>query len=58
MIDGQKLFDQPAKNNLRAYNSVQKKSTVQGDDYTTGCCLLNYNYFKNYYKMIEIDLSR
>ena len=58
MIDGQKLFDQPAKNNLRAYNSVQKKSTGLGDDYTTGCCLLNYNYFKNYYKMIEIDLSR
>ena len=25
MIDGQKLFDQPAKNNLRAHNSVQKK---------------------------------
>ena len=29
----------------------------QGDDYTTGC-LLDYPYFKNYYKMIAIDLSK
>ena len=29
----------------------------QGDDYTTGW-LLDYNYFKNYYKMIAIDLSK
>ena len=28
--------------------------TSQGDDYTTGC-LLDYNYFDNYYKMIAID---
>ena len=34
-----------------------KKSTCQGDDYTIGC-LLCYNYFKYYYKMIAIDLSK
>ena len=33
-----------------------KIATGQGDDHTTGC-LLNYNYFKNYYKVIAIDLS-
>ena len=27
------------------------------NDYTTGC-LLDYPYFKNYYKMITIDLSK
>ena len=27
------------------------------EDYTTGC-LLGYNYFNNYYKMIAIDLSK
>ena len=32
-------------------------ATSQGDNYTT-CCLLNYIYFKNYYKMILIDLSK
>ena len=27
------------------------------DDYTTGC-LLSYPYFRNYYKMIPIDLNK
>ena len=34
--------------------SIQKIAAGQGDDYTTGC-LLGYDYFKNYYKMIAID---
>ena len=29
----------------------------QGDDYTTDC-LLDYNYFNNYYKMVGIDLRK
>ena len=29
----------------------------QGGDYTTGC-LLEYNYIKNYYASIAVDLSR
>ena len=57
MIDGQNIFDQPVKNNLRTYDSIWKISIGQGDDYTTGC-LLDYNYFKNYYKTIAIDLSK
>ena len=43
--------------NWRAYGSYQKIATGQGDDCTTSC-LLNYNYFKDYYKMIAIDLSK
>ena len=31
--------------------------TGQGYDYTTGC-LLDYNYFNKYYKLIAIDLSK
>ena len=54
MSDGQRLFDQTLKNYLRTYDSIRK---IQGDDYTTGC-LLNYNYFSKYYKMITIDLSK
>ena len=54
MIDGQNLFDQPVRNDLIAYDSIRKVATGQGDDYSTGC-LLDYNYFKNYYEMI-IDL--
>ena len=35
----------------------QGTTTGQGDDYTTGC-LLDYPYFKDSYKMNEIDLSQ
>ena len=35
----------------------EKIETGQVDDYTAGC-LLDYSYFKNYYKMIAIDLSK
>ena len=57
MIDGKKFFDQPVKNNKVTYENTRKVATGQGDDYTTGC-LLDYIYFKNYYKMIAVDLSK
>ena len=57
IIDGQNVFDQPIRNNLITYDSIRKMTTGQGDDYTAGC-LLDYNYFKNYYKMIAIDLTK
>ena len=41
---------------MRAYDNIRKILTGEGDDSTTGC-LLDYNYFKNYY-MIVIDLSK
>ena len=56
MIDGQNLFDQPVRHKLITYDNIRNIETRQGDHYTTGC-LLNYNYFKNYYKIIAIDLS-
>ena len=43
MINGEKFFDQPIKNNKVTY-------------YTTGC-LLDYPYFKDSYKMIAVDLN-
>ena len=57
MIDGQKFFDRPVKNDLRTYDNILKIVIGQGDDYTTGC-LLDYNYFNKYYKMIAIDLHK
>ena len=57
MIDGQNFFNQLVKNNLRTYDNIRKIATGQGDDYTTGC-LLDYNYFNEYYNMIAIDLSK
>ena len=51
------FFDQPVKHDIRKYDNMRKVSTSQGDDYTAGC-LLDYNYFKEHYKMIAIDLSK
>ena len=39
------------------YDNIRKIATGQGDEYISGC-LLDYNYFKNCYKMIAIDLSK
>ena len=57
MIDGQNFFDQTVKNDMRTYDNLQKITTSQEDDYSTGC-LLDYPYFKEHYKMIAIDLSK
>ena len=57
MIDGKNFFDQPVKNDKATYENIRKITTGQRDDYTTGC-LLDYAYFKKYYKMIAVDLSK
>ena len=53
MIDGKNFFGLPVKNDLIIWNIA----TGQGNDYTTGC-LLHYNYFKNYFNMIAVDLRK
>ena len=45
------------KDDKITYENIRKIATAQGDDCTTGC-LLDYSYFKNYYKMIATDLSK
>ena len=57
VIGGKNFFDQSVKNDIKTYNNSPKTATGQRDDYTTGC-LLDYRYFKDYYKMIAIDLSK
>ena len=57
MINGQNFYDQPVRNDLITYDNIRKIATDQGDDYTTGC-LLDYDHFKEYYKMMVIDLRK
>ena len=57
MIDGKNFFDQLVKNDKVTYENIRKIAIGQGDDYATGC-LLDYTYFKKYYKMIAVDLSK
>ena len=56
-IDGRNFFDHSIKNDFKTYDNIRKISTGQEDDYTVGC-LLVYPYFKKYYKLIAIELSK
>ena len=57
MINGENFFHQPVKDNKVTYENIRKIATSQGDDYTIDC-LLDYPYFKDNYKMIDIDLFK
>ena len=55
MVNGQNFFDQQVRNDLITY-IIWKNTTGQGGHYTFGC-LLDYGYFKKYYKALGINLS-
>ena len=58
MIDGRNSFDQQIENDLKTYDNIRKIAICQCDDYTTRCLLLDYLYFKKYYRLIATDLSK
>ena len=41
----------------KKYDKIRKIATGKGDDYTPGC-LLDYQYFKDHYQLIAVDLSK
>ena len=57
VIDGKNFFDLPVKNDQRINDNIRKIVIGQVDDYTT-CRLLDYVYFKNFYKVIPTDLRK
>ena len=57
IIDGKNFHDQPIDSDIKRYEEIRKLATGQGEDYTTGC-LLDYEYFKNHYRLITADFSR
>ena len=57
IIDETNFFDQPITNDFKAYDNIRKIATDQRDGYRTGC-LIDYNYFREHYKLIAIDLSK
>ena len=56
-IDGRNFYDQSINDSIKQYNDIRKKSTWQGDDYTTSC-LLDFAYFKKSCRLIAADLSK
>ena len=55
LIDGKPFFEIPVKNKEEGYEAVIEMT--KNDNYTTGN-LLDYEYFKDHYKLIAIDLSK
>ena len=53
----QNVFDQQVESYMGTNDNIQKITTGQGDDYTTGC-LLDYPCFKEHYKLIAVHLSK
>ena len=51
-IDGWNFYDQ-----VKQYDEIRKTATVQRDNYTTEF-LLDYQYLKDHYNLIAVDLSK
>ena len=57
LIDGRNFYDQSVNDQIKYYDKIRKTATGKGDGYTTGC-LLDYQYFKDHYQLIAVDLSQ
>ena len=55
LIDGKPFFEIPVKNKEEAYETIIEMT--KNNDYRTGN-LLDYEYFKDQYKLIAIDLCK
>ena len=55
LIDGKPFSEIPVKNEEEAYEAIIEMS--KNNDYTTGN-ILDYEYFKEHYNIIAIDLSK
>ena len=57
LIDGRDFYHQSINDQIKKYDKIRKTAAGQGGDYTTGC-LLDYQYFKDRYQLIPVDLSK
>ena len=57
LIDGRDFYDQSINYQIKNYDKIRKIATGKGDDYTSGC-LFDYQYFKDHYHLIAVNLSK
>ena len=53
LIDGRNFYDQAINDSIKQYDDIRKT----GEDYATRC-FLDYQYFKDHYNLIAVDLSK
>ena len=56
IISGKNVYDEPIDFDIKQYKETRKLKTGQGKDCTTGFSL-DYEYIKNHYRLIAVDLS-
>ena len=56
-IDGRNFYDNLIESDIEKYRELKKVMIGKGEDYTTGS-LLDFDYFKNHYKLVAADLSK
>ena len=56
MTDGRNFYDQNINDTIKMYNEIRKTALGKGNDYTVGR-LLDYQYFKEHYKLLCCNLS-
>ena len=57
LIDGSNFYHQPINDELRKYDEVKNIMIGRGEGYEIGS-LLDYAYYRDYYKLIVCDLSK
>ena len=57
IIDGRNFYDNPIESDIEKDRELKKVMIANREDYTTGS-LLDYDYFKNNYKLVAADLSK
>ena len=57
IINGKSFYDQSIDSDAKRCKKFRKLATGEGEDCTTGC-LLDYDYIKNHYRLIAVDLCR
>ena len=57
IINGKNFYDLTIDFDSKQYKEIRKLTTGQGEDYTN-VCLSDYNYIRNHYRLIVIDLSK
>ena len=53
IIDGRNFYDNPIESDIEKYRELKKVMIGKGEDYTTGS-LLDFNYFKEHYKLVAV----
>ena len=57
IINGKNFYNEPIDSNIEGHEEIRKLKTGQGEDYIT-VCLIDYQYIKNHYRPIAVDLNR